>query len=162
MKYIVILVLILFSAPANARVHIGTSLMVLGPDDITPSFPVGYSKFFKNKIVLDFTTNAFFPTRSEFNKRGFLVKSKVTYGAVSVGYKLDRAVLSGSAILVKVDNSIYYRNINIENYDNNALVFGINASYFFIENVAVSLFVLLPETKVDLKLSSGFGINYYF
>lgn len=161
MRYIVILILLLFSTPANAGLHIGISSFLLGSDDTAPSPSVGYTKCFEN-YCLDFTTNLPYPTKSKFYKRGFTVKSKGTYGAFSVGYKLDKFILSSFVALVKVDNKIYYHNVNIDNYDNKAVVFGGNVSYFFTKRVAGSIFVLLPNTNIDLKYSGGIGINYYF
>jgi len=177
MKYLIILILLLlFSSPARAGFHVGTSLTVLGADDITPSYNIGYSKSFKSAnsgsktiidavlddLVLDFTTNAFYPTESEFNKKGFGVKSKVTYGAFFVGKKFNRCIPSLFAALVKVDNKIYYGDINIDNYDNKAVVFGGNVTYFVTENIAGSAFVLLPNTNIDSKYSVGLGVNWYF
>jgi len=162
MKYFLIILLFIFSTSVKAGLHVGTSLTLLGSDDITPSYNIGYSKFFKNNWVLDFTTNAFYPTKSKFNKRGFAVKSKSTYGAFFAGYKLDKSILSSFVTLVKVDNSIYLNNINIKNYDNKAVVFGGNVTYFPTKNIAGFVFVLLPNTNIDLRYSGGLGVNYYF
>jgi len=160
MKYIVILVLFFFSTPAKAVLHVGTSLALLGSDNNRPSFNVGYS-IIKGDLVLDFTTNLL-PTESSFDKRGYRVTSKTTYAALFLGYKAGRSIWSGFAPFVLVDNNIYYRNFNVDNYDNKALAFGGNVSYFVTKRVAVSTFILLPNTNIDLKLSGGVGLNYYF
>lgn len=162
MKYIILLILLLFSIPAQAGFHVGSSLFVLGAEKTESSYNVGYSKFFKNNLVLDFTTNIFYPSKIKFNKRGFYVKSKRTYGAILFGKKIGRYVLSTIVALVKVENSVYYTNINVDNYDNKAAVFGGHVTYFFTNNIAGSAFILLPNTNIDLKLSSSLGLNYYF
>lgn len=163
MKYIVIVLLFIFSSPANAGFHIGTSIMILGSDDTTRSYNGGYSWFFENGYVFDLTTNLPYPTESKFNKGGFKVKSKVTYIAGSIGYKLSRrTILSVFGTLVKVDNSIYYHNINIKNYDNKAVVFGGNATYFLYKNVAGSVFCVLRNTNIDSRSMCGLGANLYF
>ena len=64
--------------------------------------------------------------------------------------------------LAKLENKIYYGNTRVATYDNKALVFGWNLTYFFTSNIASSIFVLLPNTNIDLELSSAAGLNYYF
>ncbi len=161
MKYFVIFLLFTFSTPAFAGFHVGTSLMAVGSYNKSPSYNLGYSKLIKG-LSFDLTTNALFPTRNEFNKRGYAVESKVTYGTVLIGKQIGQFVLSPLASLVKVDNKIYYGNMKVKDDTNYAVIFGGNVTYFLSNKVAVTLFGLRKNPKVGLKHSVGFGVNIYF
>lgn len=164
MKYLVIIILLTFSTPAIAGFHSGTSLTTSKTNN-SHSYNIGYSKPIKaicDNCILDLTTNVLYPTKTNFNMKGFRVKNKVNYVAALLGYKFDRLIVSPLVSIAKVDNKVYYGNSLVEETSNYGIVFGGNATYFITQNTAGSIFVLLPNTNIDLKLSSGFGVNFYF
>lgn len=163
MKYIVIIVLFFFSSPAKAGFHMGSSIIATGSKNISPTYNIGYSKLFSDDWVLDSTTNILFPAENKVRIRGFAIEQEITHISLLLGKKFKGFVPSIIVSAVKVDNSVFLGNINVSREKTHALVFGGNLNYPFITNkIAVSAFFLLPNTNIDLKLSSGFGFSYYF
>ncbi len=161
MKLFVTFLLLTFSTPSLAALHVGTSIMAVGSYNKTLAYNIGYSKLIKG-LSFDLTTNILYPAENRFNKRGFAVKSKATYGTLLIGKQIGRFVLSPLASLVKVDNRVYYGNIKVKDETNYAVIFGGNVTYFLSKKLAVSAFVLRKNPKVGLKHSFGFGLNLYF
>lgn len=151
----------LFSAAAKASFNIGTSIVTTGAKELSPSYNVGYSKLFLDKWVVGVATNAPFTREREVRKNGFKIKQTTTYISASLGKKINKFVPSLVIAGVKSDNSVYLGDLNLSREKTHAILIGGDLTYFLRENVAISAFVVLPDTNFDLKLSSGFRISYY-
>ena len=167
MKYIVIIIFLFLSSPANAGFHVGTSI-IEGANKL--SYDYGYSHNLSDHgyddWVINLTTNALISnTRKEVIVSSgipYTIKSKPLYGAFSLGKKIDRFVISGVTGFAKVRNRVYYNNLNISNDSTHGIILGGNVNYFITKNVATSVFLLLPNTNIDLERSFGFGLSWYY
>lgn len=163
MKYLVIIILFIFSTPAKAAFHVGSSVIVLGNHNLSPTYNLGYSKLFDNDLTLGIVSNVLFPTEDTLRKKGFKVEYKTTYLSILVGHKLNtRTVLSFMVSGVKVDNSVYLGNTNISREKIHTVVWGGNLNYYFTDKIAGSLSVVSDKAKIGLKDSLIIGINVYF
>ena len=162
MRHLILLLLLLFSTPAYAGLHLGVSNILVGYTNTSLSYNVGYSHKTKYGFV-DLTSNVLYPTTNNDNIRGFYVESEVTHYTAFFGKKFGRWALSPLLSYVKVDNKVYLGNVNILRDKINAVVYGFNATYFTkIKGVAGSISCLGPNTEINLKFSCGLGVNYYF
>ncbi len=176
-----ILLLLLFTNPAYARLHIGASLTDIrlnSPDyklvkesEPSVSYNIGYSKEFHHNLVVDFTTNAPFSLINDANnsdKRTIILKdgthlskSEVTYGSILLGKRFNRFVPSLSMTYIQKETETYLNDSMIRERKH-TVVFGANMNYFFTSKFSSSLFCLFPNSDLHLRFSCGVGINQYF
>lgn len=168
MKYLLapFWLLILLLSPltqAEAGFHAGAAL-IEGANK--PSYNYGYIQKLPDGWNIGLTTNAFINNSTDrvviSGGNAYTIKTKPLYGAVSVGKKLDRVVPSVFMAFTRVRNRVYYNNVNISNDTTHGIVFGGNVNYFLTENIAASVFYLLPNTNIGLERSFGLGVSWYY
>lgn len=173
------LLLLLNSNSAVANFYIGTSCFYAKINDKNYNFVkefetnklpinIGYSKSFKNNIVISAQTNRILNSsneRSVVDKRtGILLlnKSKLSADNLSIGYRINRIIPSFVISNLELDKKLYYKDNLVGSRINHSIVYGLNINYILTKNINTSIVYISPNKELDLEGALGVGINYLF
>lgn len=174
-----ILLLLLISYPANAGFYIGTSYIYANINDKNYNFVdefetnrlpfnLGYSKSFKNNIVISAQTNRILNSENRRSvvdrKTGILLfnKSKLTADNLSIGYRIKRIIPTFVVSNLESSKKLYYKDYIVGSKINHSIVYGLNINYIFTKNINTSIVYIAPNKKLNLEGAFGIGINYLF
>jgi hypothetical protein len=167
---ILIILLCLISAPAQAKFMLTASNIYSQFKDKNYKIPsqntqnLSYGLFYNlNKLTVSIQTNRFlerenktFAIRKSDNQLTIL-KTKLTSDAISVGYRVNRNIFSGSIINVESK-----RKIDNHRKNNYSILYGVNYSYIIKKDVLITLSLIAPNKELNLKGAGIASINLLF
>jgi len=167
---ILIIILCLISTSAQAKFILTASNIYSQFKDKNYKIPsqnsqnLSYGLFYNlNKFTISIQTNRFlerenktFAIRKSDNQLTIL-KTKLTSDTVSVGYRFNRNIFSGSIINVESK-----RKIDNHRKNNYSILYGVNYSYILKKDVLITLSLIAPNKELNLKGAGIASINLLF
>lgn len=166
------IILLFLSSPAFAGGFIGVSVNHLKINDgykyesnYQPSFNFGYNLILDN-WVLSASTNRFLnqsvERKATKNNITYNSKSKLLADTFSIGYRINRFVISPFLVNATVDKSLYYNDRKLGSTHTTSILSGLNLTYFIDKNISISSAYVAPNQEQSLESGLVLGINYNF
>lgn len=151
---ILIILLILISANAQAKISLGISTMYFNDDlhyesdKFRPSLNVGWVESF-DKIVAGVYTTRLNHSQKRSLENGFNIKSKVDSDILKIGRRYNRFIYSGF-----VSNTGIKTTVLNHSQKESFISTGGAIDFLLTKNISVGVFCLLPN-----KIGNGCGLN---
>jgi hypothetical protein len=167
---ILIIIFCLISVPAEAKFMVTAlniysqfkdkNYKILSQNTQNLSYGLFYNL---NKLTISVQTNRFLERENKtfalrkFDNQLTILKTKLTSDAVSVGYRVNRNIFSGSIINVESK-----RKIDNHRKNNYSILYGVNYSYIIKKDVLITLSLIAPNKELNLKGAGIASINLLF
>jgi hypothetical protein len=162
--------------PAMAAVTFSTSVMYTKINDPAYKFTneaeqlkltsltLGYFKELKNNISVGAYTNRFLnkglKRQVTANTTLFTNRTKTTFDAVQLGYRINRVMPNIFIANTEVDKKLYYQGSLVGRQTNHIYTYGAGLNYYLDKKATVGLTYILPVEEINMEGGLALSINF--